>query len=80
MTGFLRKLLYNGLRMILGTWCNGSTPRSHRGNEGSIPFVSIFARLGSGEMIWSLKSNFSFDYFSDLFELLQDERIFLLDE
>ena len=21
-------------------WCNGSTPRSHRGNEGSIPFIS----------------------------------------
>ena len=27
--------------MFSGTWCNGSTPRSHRGNEGSIPFVSI---------------------------------------
>ncbi len=26
----------------MGTWCNGSTPRSHRGNEGSIPSVSIF--------------------------------------
>ena len=26
---------------VLGTWCNGSTRRSHRRNEGSIPFVSI---------------------------------------
>ncbi len=24
----------------MGTWCNGSTLRSHRRNEGSIPFVS----------------------------------------
>ena len=27
----------------MGAWCNGSTPRSHRGNEGSIPSVSIEA-------------------------------------
>ena len=29
----------------MGTWCNGSTPRSHRGNEGSTPFVSSLRSL-----------------------------------
>jgi hypothetical protein len=34
-------------KVVSGTWCNGSTPRSHRGNEGSIPFVSTSCPAGS---------------------------------
>ena len=41
---------------IKGMWCNGSTPRSHRGNEGSIPFISIFASFRYGLAIGFLTS------------------------